>query len=74
MRTQWRSSLTTTLGDEWLTSRLDRLTSREAAYGTGWLACSVELMAGLDALEKRKICRPWRESNCDSSAGPRLAQ
>lgn len=74
MRTPWRNSLTTTLGDEWSASRFDRLISREGAHGTGWLACSVELLAGLDALDNRKICHPWRESNYDSSAGPRLAQ
>jgi hypothetical protein len=53
MRTQWKNSLTTTLGDEWSASRFDRLTSREGAHGTGWLACSVELMAGLDTLDEK---------------------
>jgi hypothetical protein len=57
-------SLTSSLdGAEWSASRPDRFTSRERAPGTHWIGGWVGPRAVLDAVVKRKISSPHRESN-----------
>jgi hypothetical protein len=65
---EWRysstHSLTSTLdGGEWLTSRPGRLTPRERAPATHRIGGWVGPRAVLDAVVKRKILSPRRESN-----------
>jgi hypothetical protein len=43
------------VGGEWSTSRPVRFNSRERAPGTHWMRGWVDLRAGLDDLEKRKL-------------------
>jgi hypothetical protein len=67
---EWRyrstHSLTPTLdGGEWSASRPGRFTPRERAPGTHWIGGWVGPRAGLDAVVKRKIPSPLRESNPD---------
>jgi hypothetical protein len=52
-------------GGEWLPSSPSRSTLRERAPGTPWIGGWVTLRAGLDAVVKRKIPSPQRESNPD---------
>jgi hypothetical protein len=57
-------SLTSALnGGEWSASRPGHFTSRERAPGTHWLGGWVGPRAVLDAVVKRKIPSPGRESN-----------
>jgi hypothetical protein len=57
-------SLTSALdGDEWLASRPGRFTPREKTPGTHWIGGWVGPRAVLDAVVKRKIPSPRRESN-----------
>jgi hypothetical protein len=57
-------SLTSALdGDEWSASRPGRLTPKERAPGTYWMGGWVGPRAVLDAVVKRKIPSPRRESN-----------
>jgi hypothetical protein len=57
-------SLTSELdGGEWSASRPDRFTPRERAPGTHWIGGWVGPRAVLDAVVKRKIPSPRRESN-----------
>jgi hypothetical protein len=57
-------SLTPALdGDEWSALRPGRFTPRERAPGTHWIGGSVSPRAVLDAVVKRKIPSPRRESN-----------
>jgi hypothetical protein len=57
-------SLTSALdGGEWLTSSPGRFTPRERASGTHWIGGWVGPRAVLDAMVKRKIPFPRRESN-----------
>jgi hypothetical protein len=57
-------SLTSTQdGGEWSASRPGRFTPRESAPGTHWIGDWVGPRAVLDAVEKRKIPSPRRESN-----------
>jgi hypothetical protein len=59
-------SLTSTLdGCEWSASHPDHFISRERAPGTHWIGCWVGSRAGLDAVAKRKIPSPSRNSNSD---------
>jgi hypothetical protein len=65
---EWRyssiHSLTSALvGDEWSTSRPGRFTPRERTPGTLWIAGWVGPGAVLDAVVKRKVPSPRRESN-----------
>jgi hypothetical protein len=65
---KWRyssiHSLTSALdGDEWLGSRPGRFTPRERAPGAQWRGGWVDPRAALDAVVKRKIPSPRRESN-----------
>jgi hypothetical protein len=65
---EWRyssthSSTSALDGGEWLASRLGRFTPRERAPGTHWTGGWVEPRAVLDAVVKRKIPSPRRESN-----------
>jgi hypothetical protein len=65
---EWRYSSTHSLtsaldGVEWSTSRPGRFTPRERAPGTHWIGGWVGPRAGLDAVVKRKIPSPRRESN-----------
>jgi hypothetical protein len=58
------ASLTSALdGGEWSASRPGRLTSREREPGTHWIGGWVGPRAVLDAVVKRKIPIPLRESN-----------
>jgi hypothetical protein len=50
-------------GGEWSASRPGRFTARERAPGIHWLGGWVGLGAGLDAVEKRNISCPYRESD-----------
>jgi hypothetical protein len=64
---KWRYSSTHSLtsalgGDEWSVSRPGRFTSRERAYGTHWIGGWMGPSAVLDAVVKRKIPSPLRES------------
>jgi hypothetical protein len=52
-----------TYGGEWLASCPGRFTSRERALGTYWIGGWVGPRAVLDAVVKRKIPIPRRESN-----------
>jgi len=57
-------SLTSALdGGEWSASRLAHFTSRERTPDTHWIGGWGGPRAGLDAVVKRKIPRPRRESN-----------
>jgi hypothetical protein len=57
-------SLTSALdGGEWSASRPSRFTPRERSLGTHWIGGWVEPRAILDAVVKRKIPSPRRESN-----------
>jgi hypothetical protein len=57
-------SLTSALdGGEWLASLPGRFTPRERAPGTHWIGGWVGPRAVLDAVVKRKIPSPRRESN-----------
>jgi hypothetical protein len=57
-------SLTSALdGGEWLASRPGRFTPREGTPGTHWIGGWVGPRAVLDAVVKRKIRSPRRESN-----------
>jgi hypothetical protein len=65
---EWRYSSTHSLtwaldGGEWSTSRPGRFTHRESAPGTHWTGGWVGPRAVLDAVVKRKIPSPHRESN-----------
>jgi hypothetical protein len=65
---KWRYSSTHSLtsaldGGEWSASRPSRLTSRERDPGTHWIEGWVGPRAVLDAVVKRKIPSPRRESN-----------
>jgi hypothetical protein len=50
-------------GGEWSDSHPDRFIPRERAPGTHWTGGWVRPRAGLDAVVKRKIPSPRRESN-----------
>jgi hypothetical protein len=54
-------------GDEWSVSRPGRFTPRERAPGTHWIGGRVGPRVGLDAVVKRKISSPYRNSNPRSS-------
>jgi hypothetical protein len=57
-------SLTSALGGgEWSASRTDRFTPRKRAPGTHWIGGWVGPRAVLEAVVKRKIPSPRRESN-----------
>jgi hypothetical protein len=50
-------------GSEWSASRSGRLTTRETAPGTHWIGGCVGYRAVPDAVVKRKIPSPYRDSN-----------
>jgi hypothetical protein len=50
-------------GGEWSASRPSRFTTRESAPGTHWIGVWVGPRAVLDAVVKRNIPSPRRESN-----------
>jgi hypothetical protein len=65
---EWRYSSTLSLtpaldGGEWSASRPGRFSSRERAPGTHWIGGWVGPRAVLNAVVKRKIPSPRRESN-----------
>jgi hypothetical protein len=65
---KWKYSSTRSLisaldGCEWSVSRYCRLNHREEALGTYWIGGWVGPEAGLDAVVKRKIPSPRRDSN-----------
>jgi hypothetical protein len=65
---EWRYrstySLTSALdGGEWSASRAGRFTARKRAPGTHWIGACVAPRALLDAVVKRRIPSPPRESN-----------
>jgi hypothetical protein len=65
---EWRYSSTLSLtsaldGGEWSASRLGRFTPRERDPGTHWIGGWVGPRAVLDAVVKKKIPSPRRESN-----------
>jgi hypothetical protein len=55
-------------GVEWSASRPGLLTHVDGGLGSHWIGGHVGPIAGLDAVEKRKISCVCRESNSDSSA------
>jgi hypothetical protein len=55
-------------GGEWSALRPGRFTSRERVPGTHWVGGWVGPRAGLDAVVKRKIPSPYRDSNPLSSS------
>jgi hypothetical protein len=50
-------------GGEWSASRPGRFTPRETAPGTHWIGGWMDPKASVDAVVKRKIPSPRRESN-----------
>jgi hypothetical protein len=61
---EWRHSLTSALdGGEWSASSPGLFTPRERAPGTYWIRVWVGPRAVLDAVVKRNIPSPRRESN-----------
>jgi hypothetical protein len=65
---EWKYSSTHSLtsaldGGEWSASRPGRFTSRERVLGTRWIGGWVGPRSVLDAVVKRKIPSPRRESN-----------
>jgi hypothetical protein len=65
---EWRYSCKNSLisaidGGEWSASRPGRFTHRERAPGTHWIGGWVGPRATLDAVVKRKILSPRRDSN-----------
>jgi hypothetical protein len=81
MKTYWEvevqlhASLTSALdGGEWLASRPDSFTPRERASGTHWIGGWVGPRALLDAVVKRKIPSPRRESKPRTQIVQPLAQ
>jgi hypothetical protein len=71
---EWRYSFTHSLtsaldGSKWSVSRPGRFTSRERAPGTHWIGGWMGPRAILDAVVKRKIPSPRRESNPSPSIG-----
>jgi hypothetical protein len=60
-------------GGEWWASHLDLFPPEVKALGTHWIGGWMDSKAGLDAVGKRKISYPRRESNTDSSAVNPLA-
>jgi hypothetical protein len=65
---EWRYSATHSFtsaldGGEWSDLRSGRFTPRERALGTHWIGGWVGLRAILDAVVKRKILSPHRQSN-----------
>jgi hypothetical protein len=64
---EWRYSSTHSLtaldGGEWSASRPGHFTSKERVPGTHWIGGWVGSIAVLDAVVKRKIPSPRRESN-----------
>jgi hypothetical protein len=76
---EWRysaiHSLTSALdGGEWSASRPGRLNPRERAPGTYWIGGWVGPRALLDAVVKRKIPSPRRESNPKTPIGQPVAK
>jgi hypothetical protein len=68
-------SLTSALvGGEWSASRPGRFTPREKTSGSHWIGGWVGPRAGLDAVVKRKIPSPRRESNPRTSIVQPVAQ
>jgi hypothetical protein len=64
MEVQHHSFLTSALdGGEWSATRPSRFTPRERAPGSHWIGGWVSPRAVLDAVVKRKIPSPRRESN-----------
>jgi len=62
-------SLTSAIdGGEWTASRSSRFTTRERAPGTHWIRGWVGPRACLDAVVKRKIPSPCRDSNSRASS------
>jgi hypothetical protein len=64
---EWRCSFTRSFTSaldegEWSASRPDRFTPRETALGTHWIGGWVSLRTVMDAVAKRKIPSPRRES------------
>jgi hypothetical protein len=65
---EWKYSSTHSLtsaldGGEWSASRHGRFTPRETAPGTHWIGGWMGPRAVLDAVVRRKIPNPRRESN-----------
>jgi hypothetical protein len=50
-------------GGEWSASRASLFTPKERAPGTHWIGGWVGPRAGLDAVVKRNISRPYRDSS-----------
>jgi hypothetical protein len=68
-------SLTSALdGGEWSASRPGRFTSKERALSTRWIGGWVGPTAVLDAMVKRKIPSPSRESNPTTPIAQPVAQ
>jgi hypothetical protein len=70
---EWRYSSTHSLtwaldGGEWLALRPGLFTPRERNIGTHWIEDWMGPRAGLDAVVKRKIPSPRRDSNHQSSS------
>jgi hypothetical protein len=63
MYSSTHSSTSALDGGEWSASRPGRLTPRERAPGAHWIGGWVGPRAVLDAVVKRKIPSPLRESN-----------
>jgi hypothetical protein len=57
-----------TRGGEWSASRPGRFNPREKAPVTHWIGGWVGLRTGLDAVVRRKIPNPYRDSNSWSSS------
>jgi hypothetical protein len=53
-------------GGEWSALRPGRFTSGERVHSTHWIGSWMGLGTGLDAVEKRKLSSPCRESNSNS--------
>jgi hypothetical protein len=75
MKAYWGSGGMAALdGGEWSASRPGRFTARERAPGTHWIGVCVGPRAVRDAVVKREIPSPRRESNPRTPLGQPVAQ
>jgi hypothetical protein len=57
-------------GYKWSGSHSGPFKPQEKYHDINWIVNWAELKAGLDVVQKRKICYPYRESNPDFTVQP----